>query len=261
MKHPVFIAALLATAYIVAIALLFRWFARAEKSHVLPITNDRPAAHRSRNPAGLLLRIALSVGAAATLLAIEVGAFAGLSYYLVPDLSCPTGWFFPPDCTLRIEPVANGNTTPEILILLICAMVLLVARRFAYESNFYPLVLIFCGMASFGAAVDLISGIDNPARPQLVFKLVTALQFTAAFGFALGLLIMKPRADSFVRGAVGHIAGACVRLLGAVAMLLVWPRLPPASAVTFLLTLLLAPGVATALSGAAALSIGEDRPE
>lgn len=252
---PLLTAALLGASYISSLVLLFRWFARSDTSRVLPLEQNGPdKQHCSRCQPHIVMRLLCVIGSAAGLLACEAGAFAVVGSYLVPGFSCPDGWLPTSECILDTNSGKPGRET-ALEILLGCAAILLAARRLACRGPFYALAFLVTSIISFGAACDLVAGVESPARPYFAFKLIAALQLTAALGFILGNLILRMHAiAAFLRCTLAHMAGACVRILGALAMLAVWPNLPPASVIALILTLLLVPGVATALTGAAALS-------
>ncbi|MCL4766016.1 MAG: hypothetical protein KJZ80_07285 [Hyphomicrobiaceae bacterium] len=248
-------AAVLGAAYLSSLALLLRWSARIEGSHVLAIARVRPT--HCAGP-GLQARVALFTAAAsivaAALLALEAKALAFIGSSRVPGMTCPPGWLPAPACTLEVASSQPGAGTASA-ILLVCAAMMLAARRSMYRSALYPLACLLLGIAAFGAAADLASGSDGRARPQLAFRMAAGLQLTAAAGFVLTALVLRVRSIAAMRRCVlAHLAGACVRLLGALSMLALWPFLPRASAAALLVVMLLVPGVATALTGATAMA-------
>ncbi len=119
----------------------------------------------------------------------------------------------------------------------------------------YPVLLLLTGIISFGAVIDIILGGLNPARAEIIFQVAGCLQITAAAAFSLGALILGAETlAALLRSVLAQMVGAGVRLLGALAMLSIWPYMPPASAVALLLVGVLVPGVATALTSIAALA-------
>lgn len=252
-SSPLLNAALIGAGYLSSLVLLFGWFVRSETSHVLPLGKSA-ASIVSRCRWRTAVELILVSVFAAGLLAVETGAFARTGKFLVPAFSCPNDWLPTSECSLDFASGIRGRST-AFIILMACATILLAIRRFALSSAYYPLALLLLAMMGFGATADLVSGGRNAAPPQLVFRIVAAMQFAAAFAFALGVFILRPKTIAeFMRCMLVHLAGACVRILGAFATLAIWPHLPPASAITLLFAALLVPGVATALAGAAALS-------
>jgi len=246
--------AMLGGGYAASLVLLLRWFAGSHASHILPVEDDRPkqrAPARLRGPSAR--RSVLTLGIASALLAAEANAFALISTW-VPGLSCQQGWLPTAECMLDAASRQPGRGA-ALAILIGCAGMLIAARRITGCSVFYPTAALMLSIIAFGAVVDLVAGGGGAARPEIVLKLTAGLQLTAAAGFALAAIVLELRtATAWVRCLPAHIAGACVRILGALSMLALWPNLPAASAVALLVVLLLVPGVATALTTAAAIA-------
>lgn len=247
----------LAGVYIGALTVLFRWLAASARSHVLslaPSVPERVLRSTCRFRRGF--RSAAIAALAAGLLIGEATALSYLADALVPGVHCPGGWLPVAGCTLDVDGAASARGAA--LAILWCATAgLVVVYRARHNSPYRPFAILVLGLVAFGAGLDSIVGIGGPARPQLCFRLIGALQLTAAAGFALGALILPIRSlGACIRSVLSHAGGATIRVLGALSMLMVWPYLPPASAVAMLIVLLV-PGVATALTGAVALSLAD----
>lgn len=248
----------LAGAYLGALAILFRWFASSTRSHVLPLAPSIPMqVARSVCRWRLGFRSAAIAGLAAGLLMGEAMALVYVAASFVPGVHCAGGW--PPMAACTLDVASAASARGAALVVLSCAIAGLAAvNRARNKSPYQPFIVLLFSIIAFGAAIDLSLEIDGPARPQLCFRLIGALQWTAAAGFVLGALILPMDSlTACIRSVLAHMGAALVRVLGALSMLTVWPYLPPASAVA-MLVLLLVPGVATALTGAVALSLVEE---
>ena len=241
--------------YVGSLVILFRWFASSRTSHALAIELGRPQANAgSVCRWRLILRFNGIAAITAALLFSEFKAFSFLAGSVVPGVHCVEGW--PPVIRCTLDVAASTSVRGAAAAVLLGVSAMLVVTSWALKhSPYWPFAILVLGIVVFGAVADLVVGVDGPARPQLCFRLVTALALTAAVGFALGLLILQVESvAACMRGALAHMIGASVRILGALSMLTLWPSLPPASAVAMLIVLLV-PGVATALAGTAALSL------
>ncbi len=248
-------AAVLGAGYIGLLTSLFRWCAASKQSHVLAL--DCGGVERCAPCKARRFHMSLAVGLAVALFCLEASGFMFLARLIGFPATCPASWLPLYGCTLSLAHAQPGASTAAGL-LLGCVMVLLIARRAMPGSAFYPLTLLLIGIISVGAAVDLVAGSSAPARPQLVLRLATGLQVTAAVAFVLGLMILRGWSlAAFIRAVTAHAAGAGVRALGVLSMLAVWPHLPPASAIALLIAFVLVPGIATALTSVAALSTSQ----
>ena len=253
-------AATLGGSYIASLYFLLRWFAGSDSSHVLPITDNCPMPRNPTRARWLeTFRIGLISASAVLLLALEANTFTFLGSW-VPGVTCREGWMPAADCFINVTASTRPGRVAALAILIGSATLFLVARRRMPASVLYPTALLLLGILGFGAALDLIVGTTEAARPKIMFKVIAGLQLTAAAGFGLGALVLRlGSVQGAIRCLLAHLAGACVRILGAVSMLAFWPMLPAASAVALIVVLLLVPGVATALTAAAALASSADR--
>lgn len=246
--------AMLGGGHIASLFFLFRWFSNSDASHVLPIGDDPPtrrAAGRFTLRAGF--RVALVAGIATALLAIEANALAAIGSW-VPGVICGGNWLPTLDCRLEAASSQLGREV-ALAILVGCAVTMFAARHLMSSSVLYLPALLMIGIIGFGAAADIIAGGEAAARPELLFRIIAGLQLTAAAGFALSAVILPLRSvTAAIRCLLAHMAGASVRILGAISILALWPNLPAASAIALVVTMLLVPGVASALTAAAALA-------
>ena len=245
-------------AYIGALMILFRWFSVSCASHILSVEPSRPRV-RSQPTSWWrsVLRLAWISGAAGVPLIAEVNALNQLAATFVPGVQCGDGWLSIRRCTMEVA----GSISPRgagAVILIGCALSFLAGSRLISRTAYFPFAVLALGIASFAAGIDILFGIDGPARPSLIFRFSSALALTAAGGFALGALILRTNSiAAYVHAMLAHAVGASIRILGALALLMLWPFLPPASAVAIMI-LLIVPGVATAFTAAAVLSIAPD---
>ncbi|HEX7074654.1 MAG TPA: hypothetical protein VF226_11480 [Hyphomicrobiaceae bacterium] len=241
----------LVAAYVISLAILFRFFTQSRSSHVLVLEckarKESEPENCNRNFLSNAFPIALAVG----LLFAEAGALVLLAeaFNSIPaDLSANI------HLMLHYEPMLPGRSA-ALAILICSSSVQLLARRFIRASVAYPVLLLLTGIISFGAAVDIIFKGLSPAPAAVIFQVAGCLQIMAAAAFGLGALILGAETlAGLMHAALAQAAGAGVRLLGVIAMLSIWSYLPPASAVALLLAGVLVPGAATALTSIAALA-------
>ena len=194
------------------------------------------------------------IGVAAGLLIGEATVLAQLASAIVPGVGCPGSWLPVTGCTADTTGAVPSRSA-AFAILSCAAVTAGVLTRVTMNSPYRAFVVLVLGIVAFGATIDLIAAKNEPAPSQHCFRLISALQWAATAGFALGALILPAKSlAAFVGSVLAHMGAASVRILGALAMLTVWPYLPPASAIAMLVVLLV-PGVATALTGAVALSL------
>lgn len=240
MLGEILIILALSAAYATSLFVLFRYFGKSRSSHVLLVECIEPnkilAGDRNRR----LLKLTPSAALAAGLLWLESSA-----------LVLVTGTL---GTTSNVAPMLPGRST-ALAILLCSAAFQYLARKFILASVAYPVVLLLTGIIGFGAVIDIAAGGSGAARLEIIFQVAGWLQITAAVAFALGTLILSAETLAvLIRAVLAHVAGAGARILGALAVVAVWPYMPPASAIALLLAAVLVPGVATALTSIAALA-------
>lgn len=249
-------ATVLLALYISSLAMLLRWFATSQRSHVLSV-EPRCCAHSDTDRASswqAVYRFGWASAASGVLLVAELTALAFLATFFVPGVQCADGWHVR-GCTMDAQSMASLRVdgTP---ILIGSTGLYLAANRLIRRTAYYPCAVLALGILMFAATTDVLMGVEGPARPQLCFRLAGSLALTAAAAFLLSAVILRPHSMmAHVSAVLAHAMAALVRLLGALALLMLWPYLPPASAIAILLVLLVVPGVATALTAAAVLSI------
>lgn len=238
--------------YIGSLVLLARWFAACEATHVLPLDGSQPGSDAGTRW-WAALRAVPALGLAAAMLVLEMKAFVLVGAWAL-DISCPYDWLPVPDCSLELDSAHPGRGT-ALAIFICCAAAFFAAHQFISRSIFYPATALILAMLAFGAASDLVAGSHGIARSGIVFRLTAGLQLTAAAALLLGLVVIRSASvPALIHCLLAHMAGACVRILAALLMLALWPSLPAASAVALVAVAMLLPGVASALSAAAALA-------
>lgn len=245
----------LCSAYIGALVILFRWFSASRASHVLPVESSRPPARSKstlwRQSAVRLAWIPIAAGA---LLIAEINALVQLATVFVPGVQCDDSWLSIRRCTMGVETSILARHASAFL-LSSCILIFLVISRLIRHAAYFPFSALALGIVAFAAGIDVLVGINEPARSSLIFRVSGVLALTAAAGFTIGALILRAESIlAYIRAMLAHVMAALIRILGALALLMLWPFLPPASAVAIII-LLIVPGVATALTAAAVLSL------
>lgn len=249
----------LATAggYVASLVLLARWFSAAEATHVLPVEASQPVPHGGMQRWGIIFHAAFATGIAAALFVLEAKALA-LAVSWVLGVDCQDVWLPAPNCSFDAEQSRPG-TGMALIVLVGCGTAGALARRLMRASVFYPPAVLMLGIVAFGSVCDTLAGGGEGGHPVIVLEVAAGLQITAALALAIGLVVLHTRTlAALIRGLAAHIAGAGVRILAALTMLSLWPGLPAASAVAVLVVAMLVPGVASALTAAAALASAKD---
>jgi hypothetical protein len=233
-------------AYATALVVGTRFLMVPGESHVLPI--DPPIADASRPP---LVRFSRLVPAVALAIALLCAESLLLSFYLpelLPAAICAPRWLLPTDCMIDAPAAAIARHMPYVALGL-CAVFSLLLSRYMKRRTFYPIGQLLLGFWSFGALTDIIASPIEPARSDILFGAISAVQITAHAALALSIcLAPSVRPSRMLRVIAIHLATSCVRLLGAVSMAILWPMLPPATAITAVVCAFLIPGLAAGVS-------------
>lgn len=218
------------------------YLARPKASHVLLIEagmQDRPLSV-SRSAIVVIPAVAWSAG----LIVLETWAIGQFAPYGIKGLSCEPRWLPPISCDLPTNVLAAGQTVGLAALLVYAAIALLIWLT-ARHTSLLPFAMFALGLLAFGALSDLIAGSSASARSEILFGAVAAIQLTAAAGLTFALMVVPSlRATVLLRLHAAYLIVLALRLLGLLALMSLWPKVPSAVAVSSLVVLVLIPGVA-----------------
>jgi len=237
--------------YFGGIATFLGWCSGARSSHVLPL-DALPLCRKSKTNRRKGWQFFWWSLFAAGILALEVIATSELAELLVPEFRC-SGSFWPMvNCI--IEPSAPSGSVGAVIVG--STAVLLAAHRYIRMRPVYPSVVLLAGIILFGAITDVLGGVGHSASMTAMMQLAASVQFVAAAGFLIAVSILQPPSVATLAwGACAHVGCAVIRIFGIAAMFGLTRHLPPASATAIWLTLMVVPGISTALAPAAVLGV------